>query len=318
MLSQRRLRILNVVTENYIASARAVPSAAVADQLRVSSATVRNEFSVLEQLGMLQQPHSSAGRIPTSTGLAAYARRFIPPRKLRPEQRRVIRKRLGQQHGDLLFQDIASLAAELSGDAVVVSLPEGDWLRALEIHLTVLSSSKLLAVLVLEEGLVRQQMVNLSPVPSADVIKDVELRLRSLPVPRSGLPAAVRSLAVAAEGEVARTLDALSAALPSLSPPRLFSHGLGNLFQEPEARDPEFLRLALSQVEAPDPGLQPAGALNLVLSDATAQISSTFKLGSVVAHLSIIGPARMRYPQALQVSGGIADVIAEPFSDEPA
>jgi heat-inducible transcriptional repressor len=316
MLSQRRLRILNVVAENYIASARAVPSALVADQLQVSSATVRNEYSALEHLGMLQQPHASAGRIPTSTGLAAYARRFIPPRKLRPEQRLVIRKRLGRQHGDLLFQNIASLAAELSGYAVVVSLPADDMLRALEIHLTVLSANKLLAVLVLENGLVRQQIVHLSPVPSDDVIGRAERSLRSLTVPLSHLPAAVRSLAAGTTGELARTLAALADALPALNPPRLFSHGLGNLFQEPEARDPEFLRLALSQVEAPGPGTQAAGALDLVLSDATAQISATFQLGSLLAHLSIIGPARMRYPEALQVSRGIADMVAEPATDE--
>lgn len=316
MLSQRHQQILNVVAENYISSARAVPSALVAERLRVSSATVRNEFSALEHLGMLQQPHTSAGRIPTSNGLAAYASRFIPPRKLRPEQRLVIRRRLGQQHGDLLLQDIASLAAELSGYAVVVSLPEGDRLRALEIHLTVLSAHRLLAVLVLQDGLVRQQMVPLSPVPSDEVLKDAELRLRSLPVPLSRLPQAVSSLAAGTDGELSRTLSALAAALPALNPPRRFSHGLGNLFHEPEARDPEFLRLVLSHVEAPDGETQTAGELGLVLSEATAQVSSTFRLGSLLAHLSIVGPARMRYPEALQVSQGIADAIAEPLPDD--
>lgn len=316
MLNQRRRSILDVVAENYISSARAVPSALVAERLRVSSATVRSEFSALEHLGMLQQPHTSAGRIPTNDGLTAYARRFIPPRKLRPEQRLVIRRRLGQQHGDLLLQDIASLAAELSGYAVVVSLPEGDRLHALEIHLTVLSAHRLLAVLVLQDGLVRQQMVTLSPVPADAVLKDAELRLRSLPVPLSRLPQAVHALAAHADGELARTLSALAAALPALNPPRRFSHGLGNLFQEPEARDPEFLRLALSHVEAPDVEAQTAGSLDLVLSEATAQISSTFKFGSLLAHLSIVGPARMRYPEALRVSRGIADAIAEPMADD--
>lgn len=316
MLNKRRLSILNVVAECYISSARAVPSALVAEQLRVSSATIRNEFSALEELGMLQQPHTSAGRIPTSTGMAAYARRFIPPRKLRPEQRLVIRQRLGRQHGDSLFQGIAALAAELSGYAVVVTVLAGATAHVLEIHLTSLSASQLLAVLVLDNGLVRQQIVSLDPVPARTVIEAAEQRLRSLSVPLARLPETVSELAARLDGELARTFSALAAALPNLSTPGVFSHGLGNLFQEPEARDPEFLRLALSQVETPDPATPTTGSLDLVLSDATAQVSSAFQLGSLVARLSIVGPARMRYPRTLQVTSGIVDAVVQPYSAE--
>lgn len=309
MLNERRSRIIDLVAESYISSAHPVPSSEVADRLKVSSATIRNEFTALEREGYLQQPHTSAGRIPTSRGFQAYTRALLPPESPGPGQRRLIEERLSGKHGDTLFETIAALAADLSGYAVVVSLPADETLHAVEVHLSALSSRRLLAVVVLENGLVRQLMVDLDPAPDDNAINGAETSLRQLTVPVGEMPLALAALAQREADEQARTLRALADAWPGVYPPRLFSGGLRNLLAEPESRDPDFLRLVVEQVEAPIHEWETAG-LNLFHEEATAQIRARLEMGRGHAGLTVVGPARMRYREALRVARGIAETLS--------
>ncbi|MEX2535412.1 MAG: hypothetical protein WD273_07385 [Trueperaceae bacterium] len=309
MLSERRSRILDLVAESYISSAHPVPSSQVAESLQLSSATIRNEFTALEQEGYLQQPHTSAGRIPTSSGFRAYTRALLPPESPGPGQSRLIRERLSGKHGDTLLETIALLAADLSGYAVVVSLPSDETLHALEVHLSALSSRRLLAVVVLENGLVRQLVVELDPAPADDVISGAESTLRQLTLPVGEMPSALSAMARREVDDLARMLLALAEAWPAIYPARLFSGGLRNLLAEPESRDPEFLRLVVEQVESP-PHQSIVGGLELYLDDATAQIRARLEMGRGHAGLTVVGPARMRYREALRVARGIADSLS--------
>lgn len=309
MLSERRRRILSLVAQAYIATARPVPSAQVAGKLKVSSATIRNEFAALEDLGLLLQQHVSSGRVPSLSGLGYYAKRFIPPATLPPAQRHFINSRLDMIHGDQLLQRIAQLAADLSGYAVVVRLAPDDSLHALQIHLSILSSERILAVVILENGLVRQQVLTLSPVPEFDVISEAESSLSRLSVPVGQLREATLQLATNAHGELRRLLEVLAAAYAELNTERLFTHGLSNLLEEPEAQDPAFLKLAVREVESPAPGVAQGSDLDLVLAESTARVRAALPLGKLRAELNLVGPARMRYPETFRILGGIATAV---------
>lgn len=323
-MNERRATILNLVAESYISTAHPVPSSRIAELLDLSSATVRNEFSALEEGGFLQQPHTSAGRIPTASGFRAYARAFLPPQDLPPRQRRLLLHQLAAAHGEGLLEAIARAGAELSGYAVVVSLPADARLRTLEIHLSLLSSRRLLAVVVLENGLVRQLAVDLDPAPSDEVIDDAERNLRQLTLPVEQVPRALRAIAGREQEELARTLRAVADAWPHLNPPRLVSDGLKNLFAEPESRDPDFLRLVVEQVELPTPPSEADERLRLNLDDALARISARLRLGGDFGDndsdgtLTLLGPARMRYPVALMVARGVSEAVASRFGTSPA
>ena len=79
ILSARKKQILGIVVQKYVQNAEPVSSKAVAAELRssVSSATVRNELSELESLGLLEQPHTSAGRTPTALGYRIYVNEIM-------------------------------------------------------------------------------------------------------------------------------------------------------------------------------------------------------------------------------------------------
>ncbi len=312
MLSKRHSTVLNLVAQGYINTARPVPSVWVANRLGFSSATVRNDFSVLEEQGLLQQQHVSSGRVPTSAGLSAYARGFIPPGRLPQRQRTLILRRLGRSHGDSLLQGVAELASELSGYAVSVSLLGDSRLETLQIHLSELAACRVLAVVILENGLVRQRVLTVDPAPSENELAEAADTVRLLRVPLRSLAEAARALASTRADGVGRILLHLAAASTDLMPVRHYSHGLANLFQEPEAQDPEFIRLALSLVESPEVPLEHPGpeSLRLLLDDATASVQASLKLGHLNASLSVIGPARMRFRETLRVADGIATALA--------
>lgn len=309
-MNERRATILNLVAETYIETAHPVPSSRVAEQLDLSSATVRNEFAALEEEGYLHQPHTSAGRVPTPVGFRVYATAFIPPHRLPRAMRDLVRRRLQGAHGESLLARIASVVADLSGYAVVVSLPSDDHLKTHEVHLSLLSGRHLLAVVVLENGLVRQFAVELDPAPDEAVIDDAERSLRQLTLPAADVPAALERIATGIEGDLARTLRAVAAAWPTMAPPRLVADGLKNVLGEPEARDPDFVRRVVEQVEASQPAVPEAGDLALLLDDALARVRAKVELlGQAEGSITLVGPARLRYPHALMVVSGVREAV---------
>lgn len=307
-MNARTEQILELVAERHISSAKPVPSSFIAEQLRISSATVRNEFSALEEAGYLMQPHTSAGRIPSRRGYRRYARKFLPPRTLPEAQRTLLTQSLRGAHGEGLLERVAMITADLSGYTVVVTLPTDDELQILEIHLSALSSRRTLAVVVLENGLIRQLALELSPTPSDDDLLEVESSLRRLTLPLREVPQALSDIATRAESEVARTYLALAEAWPQMRAPRVFSGGLKHLFSEPEAADPGFVKRVLERVETPG---TTAEALALVFEESLALVSAQLELGGSRAGLLLLGPLRMRYPETLMIARGVTETVAE-------
>lgn len=322
-MKDRRARVLRLVAEAYIETAHPVPSGHVAERLDVSSATVRNDFGTLESVGLLQQPHTSAGRIPTALGFHTYATSFLPPLPLPGSARRQLGLQLAGAAGDQFYTLASRLAAELSGYAVTVRLPPDDELQILKVHLAMLSSRRLLAVVVLENGLVRQMGVDLDPVPHEDVIDDAERNLRQLALPLGDVPRALGIIAARAEHELARTLQAVAEAWGRLQPARLFSDGLTRLLTEPEGSDPSFVKLVVQLVEGmQDSTRTPQSAdtlganLELRLDDTLAQVVASFPFGHSTGTFTLVGPARMRYPAALTIAHEFAAALASPAAGD--
>lgn len=324
MLTQRQARVLELTTEHYIHSAHPVASAQLAKRLQVSSATIRNELASLEEAGYLHQAHTSAGRTPTLLGYQRYAQRFIPPQDLPEAQRHLLEQQLQAQGGKHLWQSLADAVASLSGYAVLVTLPAEQNLHTVHVHLSLLSDARLLAVVVLENGLIRQIFAPLSPpIPSAKELEQASQDLHDLALPIADIPAALSQRAQHAELGVRRTLQALLEAWQQLSPPTVFAQGLSNLLAEPESQDPVFLRQVLQRMEAPSSTSNNSNTeteadilqwdsedarFALRLEQQLALVSSHFQLGRAMGSLTLIGPLRMRYPQALMLARAVQEL----------
>ena len=125
-MNDRKLKILAAVVDEYIMTGEPVGSKTISSlpDINVSAATVRNDMAMLEQLGYLEQPHTSAGRIPTFAGYRLYIDKIMQTGSLPESERERLDKMLDEQGAvteDLVVQSAAAALAELTQCAVVAS-----------------------------------------------------------------------------------------------------------------------------------------------------------------------------------------------------
>ncbi len=126
-MNERKLKILAAVVEEYVRTGEPVGSKTIASlpEIGVSAATVRNDMAMLEQLGLLEQPHTSAGRVPTISGYRLYIEKLMSPPSLPIEEQQRLDEMLGRSSSgiteELLIQNATTALAELTKCAAVVS-----------------------------------------------------------------------------------------------------------------------------------------------------------------------------------------------------
>ena len=115
-LSPRKRNILKAIVEQYVATAEPVGSKTIASDLHLSSATIRNEMAELTALGLLEQPHTSAGRIPSAQGYRVYVNELMNEHRLSLEETQEINRALRQkmQRLDKLLDDAGRVVSELT------------------------------------------------------------------------------------------------------------------------------------------------------------------------------------------------------------
>lgn len=163
VLTERQHRILAGVVRDYIASATPVSSSSLSGQtgLEVSPATVRHEMAVLEEGGYLTHPHTSAGRIPTAQGYRYYVERLLEEPELSPDERRTIRHQFHQAPLELdqWLRLSAAILAHSTQNAALVTAPKAPRSRFKHLELVSMGERGVLAVLVLQEGILRQELL---------------------------------------------------------------------------------------------------------------------------------------------------------------
>jgi heat-inducible transcriptional repressor len=168
-MDDRKAAILRAIVEEYIATAQPVGSQRVARtrSLGVSSATVRNDMTVLETEGYLEQPHTSAGRIPTDMGYRYFVDHFTREGALRAAHRRAVAEFFESAHRALedLLHETSQLLSRVTDHTAMVVGPQPDVARVRGIQLVVLHPGVVLAVAVLSNGVVEKHTLELASEP---------------------------------------------------------------------------------------------------------------------------------------------------------
>lgn len=125
-MEKRTLKVLETVVDEYIRSGEPIGSRLVQEKLdmKVSSATIRNEMAMLEQLGYLEHPHTSAGRVPTFSGYRLYIENFMPEHRLSQEEKEQIDKifeNIGADTDDELIEEAGRALAEVTKCAIITA-----------------------------------------------------------------------------------------------------------------------------------------------------------------------------------------------------
>ncbi len=159
-LTPRKEKILAAVIEGFVKHGEPVGSKIIAERMGVSSATVRNEMASLAELGFLEQPHTSAGRIPSERGYREYVDRLMQVRELNPQEQSWIASRLVSDMYDpeQLLSQAVQLAAEFSRCAAAVTTPGGTGARVKAVQLVQTSRRTAMLLLMSSAGTMKSKM----------------------------------------------------------------------------------------------------------------------------------------------------------------
>jgi heat-inducible transcriptional repressor len=160
-LSRRAQKILHAVVTEYLHGGEAVGSRTVTRRhdLGLSPATVRNVMADLEEMGLLEQRHTSAGRVPTPSGLRFFIDSLLKVRGLTPREKDEIRERVIAPSPDEVVQKASRLLSDLTHHAAVILAPDPDQQRLERIEFIPLRDGKLIAVLVTTDGRIENRLL---------------------------------------------------------------------------------------------------------------------------------------------------------------
>jgi heat-inducible transcriptional repressor len=160
-LSRRAQKILHAVVTEYLHGEDAVGSRTVTRRhdLGLSPATVRNVMADLEDLGLLAQRHTSAGRVPTASGLRFFIDELLKVRGMSAREKEEIRERVAAPTPDEIVQRASRLLSDLTQHAAVIVAPDPAQQRLERIEFVPLRDGKLIAVLVTTDGRIENRLV---------------------------------------------------------------------------------------------------------------------------------------------------------------
>jgi heat-inducible transcriptional repressor len=173
-LNQRNRAILNAIVRDYIETAEPVGSRAISKKsdIHLSPATIRNIMSDLEDVGLIAQPHISAGRVPTENGLRFYVNSILELRPLADSEKRRIQNYLmeSSQEVEELLKNTSKMLAVVTEQAAIVSKPKSSVTVFKHIEFIRLRDNLVLMVLVTQAGLIQNKIIEIE-----DNLSQVEL-----------------------------------------------------------------------------------------------------------------------------------------------
>lgn len=335
-LSDRKKAILQAIIEDYIATAEPVGSRNIAKNhdLGLSAATIRNEMADLEEMGYLDKPHTSAGRIPSEMGYRFYVDSLMHRYSLTIDEIANLQNSMDRKYNQLenVVSEISDIISKVTNYPAIVEMPMAQSSRIRNIKMMLIEQGRVLIVVVTDAGVVRNRHMQVDDSLDYEIVDSIS---EFLSTQLTGLTAedftAARLMliyeAMPSYGALLRTVVEFVLDCLGNSTNRVYVGGAANILNNPEFEDISRAREFLSFIDRRENVSQ---MLNL-LGDGQESIS--IKIGSengveamrdtslVVANYSvgdklhgkigIIGPKRMNYARVVSSLELINDRLSE-------
>ncbi|MDT4939653.1 MAG: heat-inducible transcriptional repressor [Pseudonocardiales bacterium] len=181
-IEERKLEVLRAIIEDFISTNEPVGSKALADRhnLGVSPATIRNDMAALEDEGLIAQPHTSAGRVPTDAGYRIFVDRLTQLKPLSSPEKRAIQAFLDDavDLDDVLHRAVRTLA-QLTRNVAVAQYPSLSRSKVRHVELVRLTDARLTLVLITDTGRVEQRVIELPAPVGEQAVADLRVTLNS-------------------------------------------------------------------------------------------------------------------------------------------
>jgi len=334
MSEERRLQVLRAIVDDYVQTHEPVGSRVLVERhgLAVSPATIRNDMAALEEAGLIQQPHTSAGRIPTDKGYRLFVDRLSTIKPVSSPERRAIQALLeGAVDLDDVVDRSVRLLAQLTHQVAVVQYPSLRRSTLRHLELVPLAATRLLVVLITDNGRVEQRSLELESAPDEGVVAELRARLNTIAAGRrlaelytalADLPdafaldqrALVRSVVRVVEETLAENCEERIVLAGTANLARSgsdFSHSIRPVL---EALEEQVVLLSLLTEMAEDSGAVAVriGHENIHEGLAETSIVATGygSDGDTVARIGALGPTRMDYPGTIAAVRAVARYLS--------
>lgn len=324
-LDERKTKILKAIIKTYLETGEPVGSRTISKytDLHLSSATIRNEMSDLEDLGYIVQPHTSAGRVPSDKGYRFYVDNLMAEKdkEIGDMQNFVIEH---TEKMEQVLRNVAKLLANNTEYATMITGPQYHHNKIKFIQLSKVEPDQLLCVIVLDGNIVKNKMLEMDEGLTDEKILELNLLLNTslngLPIEQInlGMISALKEQA----GEYSKTVgDVLDVALQIInedSDLQIYTSGATNIFKYPELRDSEKASEFISAFEEKQhlanmitdkfSEKEPGTGIQVYIGDESpiktvkdcSVVTAEYQLGDgITGIIGIIGPKRMDYEKVL-------------------
>jgi len=340
MAHPRAQEILAAIVQEYMNTGEAVGSRALVagHHIKASASTVRNVMGALENEGLLHQPHTSAGRVPTDLGLRYYVDQLMHVQDLERVTREEIMRRydltgVEVQH---LMREVSHLLSDISRHCSMVVVPRSNALVLSRLEFIPLRPGRLIAVLVMGSGVVQNRVLRVEDDLSSEDLEAVHRYINAL---CDGRPLADVRRCVEAElqteqtrynRQASRALSLGAQALDSPEEDEVLVEGRARLLDHPGAMDRDTLREILDAVEQKRRVLElldktmDAQGVRIFIGAETGDeamsslslVASSYGGDRPLGTLGVLGPSNMAYPKVVPLVDFTAHVLTRVLSDQ--
>lgn len=323
-LDDRKKRILHAVIRNYLETGEPVGSRTISKytDLNLSSATIRNEMSDLEEMGYIIQPHTSAGRIPTDRAYRLYVDSMMEEKDREIEELKGMLQRT-EDKMDKVLKNVANLLATNTNYATVVSAPQIKENRLKFLQLSKVDDNHILVVIVMEGNVIRNEMIQIDePVSDENMLKlnillNTHLNGLALEEISLGRITALKEQAGIHSGIIGNVIDALAMAIKGEEDLEVYTSGANNILKYPELADQQRAselihtfeeKKALAKLATDKLSEEGNTGIQVYIGDEApidsmkdcSMVTATYELEEGMrGSIAIIGPKRMDYDKVV-------------------
>lgn len=321
-LDDRKWTILKAIIKTYLETGEPVGSRTISKyaELNLSSATIRNEMSDLEEMGLILQPHTSAGRIPSDAGYRLYVDHMMDEKDREvTEMKELMIQR--QDKMELLLKQLAKVLANNTNYAAMISGPQYKRTKLKFIQLSIVSESQILAVIVAEGNVVKNKVIQIEHGLDPQTVLEMNILLNTalngLTIEEINLStiAKLKEQAGIHSEVVNQVLDAVAETIQSANDVEIYTSGATNIFKYPELSSSEKASELISAFE------EKKDLVDMISSDESQEtgiqvyigqespiqsmqdcsvVTATYEIGDgMYGRIGVIGPKRMDYDKVV-------------------
>ena len=337
-LTERKKRILRAIIETYIATAEPVGSKVVVERagLDVSTATIRNEMADLTEMGLLEQPHTSAGRIPSPAGYRLYVNELMDSHQLTMQETQRINQALNlkMEELDRCIERAGKMLSQISDYPVFTAAATVDTVTVKRYDLLMVEENAFIAVVMTDNSVVKNKIIRMP-----ETLSDTQLQLLSAVLNNSfvglsrdemaeTLDKMEMRTAPAAFRLISRVVDFAIEVLSEQRKQKIHTTGLTHLLEHSEYhsldRAKPLLHYLSEEAEVSKLPMTMTGGKNMDILIGPENVNDALKDTSVVMAsydigdnmkgvIGVVGPTRMDYAKVTARLSYFADSLTRMF-----